>query len=428
MSSIKQFTTPHLIRGSLENGKVEVLEPIKFSKKEKTDNSHLYDEKWIQNLIFNHPNLLPVKEIEPAFFPIYSVCRELNTPAGPLDNLFVSKNGGLVLVECKLWRNPEARREVIGQALDYAKEFSRWSYDDLVNAVKKSTKSSADGIQEAVRKKNDDSDDASDDFDEAAFIDAVSRNLKRGRFLVLIVGDGIRESVEDITSFLQQHTSLDFTFGLVELAVYQVRGGEEYVIQPRILANSCTIERGVIRIDAQGAITVEQPVEEQSGGASRSGKRTTISEEMFYEELASNTSQQTANELKQFMERLSEIEITPSFGSSSLNLRSFPDGTKKMNFGSIRKNGTVDTDPANWATGQMNRPDIGERYQEALKIITGGEVKTTKNGSGFTIRVVRGDGAFVTLDDLLKVKDQWFDLIVRTQDELNKAVREFESE
>lgn len=428
MSSIKQFTKPHLIRGSLENGKVEELEQIKFSKKEKTDNSHLYDEKWIQNLIFNHPKLLPVKEIEPTFSPIYSVCRELNTPAGPLDNLFVSKNGGLVLVECKLWRNPEARREVIGQALDYAKEFSRWSYKDLVNAVKISTKSTVDGIQEAVRKNINYSDDASDDFDEATFIDAVSRNLKRGRFLVLIVGDGIRESVEDITSFLQRHTSLDFTFGLVELAVYQVRGEEEYVVQPRILANSCTIERAVIRIDAQGAITVEQPVEELSSGATRTGKRTTISEEIFYEELAGNTDQQTANELKQFMDRLSEREITPSFGSSSLNLRSFPGGTKKMNFGSIRKNGTVDTDPANWATGQLNRPDIGERYQETLAAIASGKVLETKNGNGFNLRVVRGDGSMVTLGDLLKVKDRWFDLIVSTQDELDKVARDIENE
>lgn len=425
MTLIKQFTTPHLIRGGLEKGNVEDLKKITFSKNEKTDGTHPYNEGWIQNLIFNHPNLLPVKEIEPGFSNIYPVCKELVVRIDQrecrLDNLFVSENGELVLVECKLWRNTEARREVIGQALDYAKEFSRWTYDDLVNAVRETTKSSTDGIQEPVRQRN-------DDFDEAAFIDAVSRNLKRGRFLLLIVGDGIRESVEDITSFLQQHTSLGFTFGLVELAVYQVRGEEEYVIQPRILANSCTIERAVIRIDAQGAITVEQPVKELSGGATRAGKRTTISEEIFYEELASNTGQQAANELKQFMERLSEIEITPSFGSSSLNLRSFPDGTKKMNFGSIRKNGTVDTDPANWATGQMNRPDIGERYQEALKIITGGEVKATKNGSGFTIRVVRGDGAIITLGDLLKVKDQWFDLIVRTQDELNKAVREFESE
>ena len=30
-----------------------------------------------------------------------------------------------MLIECKLWRNPEARREVVGQILDYAKVLTR---------------------------------------------------------------------------------------------------------------------------------------------------------------------------------------------------------------------------------------------------------------------------------------------------------------
>ena len=51
---------------------------------------------------------------------------ELKTPAGPIDNFMVTPSGLPVLVECKLWRNPEARRQVVGQILDYAKELSRW--------------------------------------------------------------------------------------------------------------------------------------------------------------------------------------------------------------------------------------------------------------------------------------------------------------
>ena len=50
------------------------------------------------------------------------ICTELNTPAGAIDNFLVTPKGLPVLVECKLWRNPEARREVVGQILDYAKE------------------------------------------------------------------------------------------------------------------------------------------------------------------------------------------------------------------------------------------------------------------------------------------------------------------
>ena len=50
------------------------------------------------------------------------ICTELSTPAGAIDNFMVTPSGLPVLVECKLWRNPEGRREVIGQILDYAKE------------------------------------------------------------------------------------------------------------------------------------------------------------------------------------------------------------------------------------------------------------------------------------------------------------------
>ena len=43
--------------------------------------------------------------------------------------------GRLTLAEFKLWRNPQARREVIGQILDYAKELASWRYADLQREV-----------------------------------------------------------------------------------------------------------------------------------------------------------------------------------------------------------------------------------------------------------------------------------------------------
>lgn len=42
--------------------------------------------------------------------PLLSLGREIPTPVGSIDNLFLSRNGYLVVVETTLWRNPEARR------------------------------------------------------------------------------------------------------------------------------------------------------------------------------------------------------------------------------------------------------------------------------------------------------------------------------
>lgn len=52
------------------------------------------------------------------------------------------------------------------------------------------------------------------EIDEASFHDAVSRNLRFGRFLLLIVGHGIREEVESMTEFLQQYAGFHFTLAI----------------------------------------------------------------------------------------------------------------------------------------------------------------------------------------------------------------------
>src|SRR5713101_875100 len=116
----RQHSTPYLVTDITSRS----LQPVED-----------LDEKWLQKFIFAHPQSLPVDEIEPAFGPLIPICRELDTQAGPVDMLFINTTGLVTLVECKLWENPEARREVVGQILDYAKEISRWSYAELEAAV-----------------------------------------------------------------------------------------------------------------------------------------------------------------------------------------------------------------------------------------------------------------------------------------------------
>jgi hypothetical protein len=43
----------------------------------------------------------------------------------------------LVLGEAKLIRNPQSRREVVAQALDYARALTGWTYEDLQDATRK---------------------------------------------------------------------------------------------------------------------------------------------------------------------------------------------------------------------------------------------------------------------------------------------------
>jgi hypothetical protein len=48
------------------------------------------DEEWLQEVLYRHPELLPVGEFDELYDPPIPVGREVETPSGPLDNLYVS--------------------------------------------------------------------------------------------------------------------------------------------------------------------------------------------------------------------------------------------------------------------------------------------------------------------------------------------------
>lgn len=201
-------------------------------------------ESEIQDFIFNHPQCLPITEINDAYTPLLPVCMELSTTAGPLDILMITPRGKIVIIETKLWRNPEARRKVVAQILDYAKELAKWQYEDLQREVNKRLKTSGNHLYRLVR-----TDDESSDIGEAAFVDAVSRNLRKGEFLLLIVGDGIREGAESITEFLSNSGNLAFSLAMVELALYkhELTG---LLVVPRIITKTVELQRYIVEIPA----------------------------------------------------------------------------------------------------------------------------------------------------------------------------------
>ena len=169
-------------------------------------------EAFIVQLVHDQPDLIPISDIEPAFSPLISICRQLPTSAGYVDNLWLTPDGGVVLGECKLVRNPQARREVIAQALDFARSVAGWHYQDLELAARQALRSDQVTLWSQVSSLS--------ELDETQFVDAVERRLRAGRILVLIIGDGIQEGVEALTESLQLHAGLHVALALVELSVW----------------------------------------------------------------------------------------------------------------------------------------------------------------------------------------------------------------
>ena len=262
------YATPVLIRGDtlIEAKRVELA-------------AKRFDERWLQERLFAHPSLIPFEELEPAFRGSVAVAMEVGVRSGSIDLLYVTPDGLLTVAETKLWRNPEARRAVVSQLIDYAAELAKLDYESLVVAVRRATDAVGDPLVDGLVR-------AGHAVDPARFHDAVSRNLRLGRFLLLAVGDGIHEGVAAMADFLQGQPHLGFSLRLVEMAVFEIGDPSDgtLLIQPRVVARTQEVTRSVVRFEGEGRVAVSTPAPPATDVAP-SG-RTSITEAEFFRRLA----------------------------------------------------------------------------------------------------------------------------------------------
>ena len=225
------------------------------------------DELSMQELIFKYPECLPVSDIDESYNPLIPVCCELNTTVGSLDILMVSPNGELTIIETKLWRNPEARRKVVAQILDYAKELSNWTYEDLQREINRRLGKKGNTLYNLVKLYNSDS-----VLPESDFVDSVSRNLERGKFLLLIAGDGIREGASRIAEFLSNAGHLNFSFAMVELTLYQANGLGKLIV-PKTLVKTTEISKMTVEIPSGFNLTKDDDFEVSNTNPVRSPEK-----------------------------------------------------------------------------------------------------------------------------------------------------------
>jgi hypothetical protein len=188
-----------------------------------------------------------------------------------------------VLVETKLWRNPDAKRDVIAQVIDYGSSISQWSFSKLDSVVKEYTRqyeSSEMNLAEWVENNHSLSDDKS------YFEDTVAKNLRLGRFLTIIVGDKIRQSVIEMLNYVNKYPHLATTVALVELQCYQLKPKVNWplLVVPNIVARTEIVERSVIQVTVTQTgdyqIQVQQEKAEKKDG---NRKRIMLSEEAYWE-------------------------------------------------------------------------------------------------------------------------------------------------
>jgi hypothetical protein len=384
---MKQHSNPIII----QNGNVQSLEKLSLGSSE-------YNESWIQKLCYENPTLLPLNEIEPTFGGMIPVCRELSTKSGFIDLIYLNESGFITIGECKLWRNPEARRKAVGQVLDYAKDLSSWDYSKLEKDCLKARKDNKSSLYEIIN-------EYYPEVEESTFIDNVQKNLKKGRFLLAIIGDGIRENMEELVEYIHRNGNLNFTLALIEIPIYKNPNQGDLIITPRILAKTKEIERIVYReVDADPEI-VELKTDENSESKS-------ISEKVFFERLENAIGSKNVNEVQDFiLELKNELNIIAKLGRGkklSLNLKS-PNDT--YNFACIQEDGEV------WFYGIVNKTEeIGDKqlgidYLKKLAIIVKATLDDSKKEWYWA---VKRDGKYLKITEYMGSKKEWINQISRT--------------
>jgi hypothetical protein len=89
-------------------------------------------ESEFEEFLVEHFSVFPVQEITPGATVAVPIARQMVMEVGKPDLLFLDDLGKLYLIDCKLVKNPEQRREVVAQLLEYRSRLQgRWGAREI---------------------------------------------------------------------------------------------------------------------------------------------------------------------------------------------------------------------------------------------------------------------------------------------------------
>jgi hypothetical protein len=200
----------------LRNGKNKIWKPLL---------SLAYsDEKELQKLLSDSPDLIPGQDLREGVSQLVAVVREFNAGIGFIDLLGFTAEGEIAVIECKLANNPDMKRKVIGQVLEYGAALWGMSYEDFDQKIQERTgKSLAEMVQNEI-------DDP--EWDEEFFRSNIESNLLEGNFILVIVVDEINKELTKIIRFLNACSNPKFSFAALEMRRFQ--SGDIEILLPSV--------------------------------------------------------------------------------------------------------------------------------------------------------------------------------------------------
>jgi hypothetical protein len=194
-------------------------------------------ETALQEALKRNPEVIPVADLDLG--EVVVVGRETPLPVGAIDLLLLDAEGRVIIVETKLSRNPELRRQVVAQVLDYGaslwrtaptlKEFEtlvlRYWHSDACEDERvtdaTSLRQGAETIFKGLR---------GEEWDYDAFEAALAENLANGQHVLLVVASGLMDRLSrDLLQYI--NFCLNVPLYGVEIDVFETAGRQ--LIVPR---------------------------------------------------------------------------------------------------------------------------------------------------------------------------------------------------
>lgn len=191
----------------IEGGEEHIMEEQDFPQEED-----------LASYLERHPKLIPIGEIDEDSPPLLVIGREFSLPCGSIDLLCTDETGLTTIVETKLAKNPELRRTVIGQVLEYAAFLWGLPFDDFESKVKdyfnQGIKYRGQSLAEAMSayRKEYTSPQAEEEaewtgegeeWSPDTFRESVRESLKDANFRIVILTDKARDELKRTLRYLE---------------------------------------------------------------------------------------------------------------------------------------------------------------------------------------------------------------------------------
>ena len=174
-------------------------------------------EDALQTILQKYPQVIPGKQIDTVNedAPRFALLRrEMPIGGWSLDHLYTDQNGVLTLVETKLFQNPESRREVIGQIIEYAANATdSWASGRARQYAIEFWSQQGREIDDVLQER------LGQEIDTEDLWNKVEANLKNGRFRLIIATDELRPEVRRMVEYLNREMQNAEVLGL-ELKCY----------------------------------------------------------------------------------------------------------------------------------------------------------------------------------------------------------------